>query len=446
MIGHNYLKGQQNYNTMVLSEFMKKNILIIGSGGREHAIALALSKSENLGSLYIAPGNPGTATLGRNVDISETDLRGLLHFAKENQVDLTIVGPEGPLVEGIVDLFENEGLGIVGPSKAAAQLEGSKKWAKALMKKYDIPTAYFETFSNYEDALAYIAKRNTYPIVIKADGLAAGKGVTVAATFEDAKAALAQCLLDNHFKDAGLNVVIEDFLIGQEASVLAFCDGETVLAMIPAQDHKQIFDGDKGPNTGGMGTYAPAPIADASVQKKIVDRILNPLVKGLSAEGVPFKGVVFAGVMIHDGEPSVVEFNARFGDPETQVVLALLKTDLVKIFQAIVDKTLSSVRLEWEDKAAVCVVLASEGYPGDYPKGRVITLPVTSPSDVAFIHAGTKINEKGELVTNGGRVMGVVGIGEGLMPAIQKTYEGVTMITFEGRYYRSDIAKKALVH
>jgi phosphoribosylamine--glycine ligase len=419
-------------------------ILLIGSGGREHALALKLAQSPRLTQLYIAPGNPGTAELGINVPILETDNQGLLQLALDKKIDITMVGPETPLVNGIVDLFEANNLAIIGPSKAAAQLEGSKQWAKDLMKRWNIPTASYENFTSYEPALQHIITLNTYPIVIKADGLAAGKGVTVAQTFEEAKQALENCFIHGQFGQAGNTVVIEAFLKGQEASILAFCDGDTVLPMSAAQDHKAIFDGDKGPNTGGMGSYSPTPLVTPDVEKKVLETILKPLIKGMKVEGYPFKGILFAGLMIENGEPSVVEFNARFGDPETQVVLPRLNNDLVDIFEAIVHKNLASVSLSWSTQSAVCVILASQGYPGDYPKGFAITGLDVSLPHVHVVQAGTKQNANGEIITNGGRVLGVVSCADDLKEAIDMAYKGVSSVQFEGKYFRTDIAQKAV--
>ncbi len=419
------------------------NILLIGSGGREHAIAKKLAQSPKLTRLWIAPGNPGTAQFGTNVAIAPTDIDALLHLALTEKIDLTIVGPEDPLVMGIVDAFAAKNLAIIGPSKAAAQLEGSKKWAKALMKKYNIPTAAYQDFTALEPALAYLKTRNQYPIVIKADGLAAGKGVTIATDFVQAQHALEDCFIRNQFGEAGTLVVIEDFLQGEEASILAFTDGQTILPMLPAQDHKTIFDGDQGPNTGGMGTYCPAPIATDQVQDKVLNKVLKPLIAAMNAEGTPFKGIVFAGLMIHEGEPSVVEFNCRFGDPETQVVLALLETDLLDIFIAISKENLNKIELKWKQESAVCVILASAGYPGSYPKGDAITGVTDTPS-FTFIHAGTALDFDRSLITNGGRVLGVVATDGSLPQAIKKAYEGVNQAQFVGKTFRTDIAQKAL--
>ncbi len=421
-------------------------ILIIGSGGREHAIAKALSKSPHLPTLFVAPGNAGTAQIAQNVPIKDADCAALLTFAKDESIDLTIVGPEGPLVLGLVDLFEAEGLKIVGPNKVAAQLEGSKDWAKSKMKAYGIPTARYETFTHYDTCIAYISKRNTYPIVVKADGLAAGKGVTVAQTFKEAEEALRDCFLDDKFSGAGLQVVIEDFLKGQEASMFAFTDGKTILPMMPAQDHKAVFDGDRGPNTGGMGAYAPAPLVTKKIQEAVLERVFKPLIAGFRSEGILYKGIVYAGLMIDEGELSIVEFNARFGDPETQIVLPLLKTDLVDIFFALSEERLDTVSLDWHDHSAVCVVMASGGYPGSYSKGAHIsgTYAAEALEGVQVVLAGVQEKE-GDLLTSGGRVLAVVGQSESLKDAIDKAYTGVSKIFFDGAYNRTDIGAKGLV-
>ncbi len=419
-------------------------LLLIGSGGREHAIARKLSESPRLSALYCAPGNPGTALFGTNIPLTETQIEELVNFAKVQQIDLTIVGPEGPLVNGIVDTFTHNGLAIIGPSASAARLEGSKKWAKGVMKKYHIPTSYYEDFSDLDSALAYVTHKNTFPIVIKADGLAAGKGVTIASDHKEAKEALENCFIHNQFGTAGQSVVIEDFLVGEEASVLAFCDGKTIIPMQSAQDHKTIFDEDKGPNTGGMGTYSPAPVVTDSVMKKVVETILEPLVAAMAAENATFNGIVFAGLMIHNDTPYVVEFNARFGDPETQVVLALLESDLVVIFEAMALGTLDTITLKWKSESAVCVVMASEGYPGSFEKGFPILGIEELPPSAYAVHAGTAIDSQGQLVTNGGRVLGIVGQGETLEKAIHNAYDGVSIVQFKGNYYRHDIGKKGL--
>lgn len=422
-------------------------VLLIGSGGREHAIALKLAKSNRLEKLFIAPGNPGTASLGTNIPIKQTDINGLVNFAKNENIDVTIVGPEDPLVLGIVDTFESNGLKIVGPSAAAAQLEGSKEWSKDKMIKYGIPTASFSSFSNYSEACAYIKKKNTYPIVIKADGLAAGKGVTVATNEAMALDAIKDCLLDKKFHSAGASVVIEDFLKGEEASIFAFTDGETVIPMVPAQDHKAIFDGDKGPNTGGMGAYSPTPIATKDIEIKVMEQVFIPLIKGLKKDGVKYKGIIYAGLMIENNNIAIVEFNARFGDPETQVVLPQLKTDILDIFEAITSETLHKINVEWKNTPTVCVVMASEGYPNDYSTGYEINgiKDADSLENTNVIHAGTMINDE-KLVTNGGRVLAVVGQSETLEKAIESAYKGIKKITFKNAYYRNDIGQKAFKH
>ena len=423
-------------------------ILIIGSGGREHALALTLKNSSQVTKIFVAPGNAGTAEVAENVMIKDSDLDGLLAFAQDNAIDLTIVGPEAPLVLGIVDLFNEANQDIIGPSKKGAQLEGSKDWAKQFMVRHNIPTARYETFTSYEPSIAYLKERNTYPIVVKADGLAAGKGVTVAQSFSEAENALKDCFLNNVFKDAGAQVVIEDFLDGQEASIFAFTDGKTISPMIPAQDHKAIFDGDKGPNTGGMGAYAPAPLVTEAIKKDVYETVFLPLLKGFQSENIPYKGIVYAGLMINDaGEVSIVEFNVRFGDPETQVVLPLLKTDLAVIFKAMAEERLHEVSLEWSDSHTVCVVMASEGYPGDYPKGKTIT-GISKANELDAVHvvqAGVKAVD-GRLETNGGRVLAVVSEGNTLSAAISSAYKGVSEVSFEGAYNRSDIGSKAACH
>ncbi|RAP29892.1 phosphoribosylamine--glycine ligase [Candidatus Marinamargulisbacteria bacterium SCGC AG-343-D04] len=420
-------------------------ILIIGSGGREHSIGLRL-KQQGSDELYFAPGNAGTASIGTNVPISDSDTSSLLQFAQKESIDLTVVGPEAPLVLGIVDQFEDAGLKIVGPNKIAAQLEGSKQWAKDLMIRYDIPTASYEVFTEYSSALDYVQNVDSFPIVIKADGLAAGKGVTIAADVAMAEQALKDCLCDHKFKDAGQKVVIESFLEGEEASIFAFTDGETFLPMLPAQDHKAALDGDKGPNTGGMGAYCPAPLVTSDIYEKVNERVFSRLLQAFKSEGVEYKGIIYAGLMIDsDGDPYVVEFNARFGDPETQVVLPLLQTSLCDIFMDIAEGSLSSRRLEWSDESTVCVVLASGGYPGAYEKDKTLG-GLDSCDDnesVHIVHAGTK--QSGDhIVTSGGRVLGVLASSSSLKEAIDHAYDAIDHITFENKYFRRDIGFKAL--
>lgn len=423
------------------------DILVIGGGGREHAIVWALRKSPKAGTIYCAPGNAGIGQIAECVPIAVHEFDKLTAFAADKNVGLVVVGPDDPLADGIVDAFEAKNIPVFGPRKNAAEIEGSKTFMKDLLHKYGIPTASYEKFDNHEAALAYLNTQQV-PIVIKADGLAAGKGVTVARTMEEARQALHDIMVAKVFGESGAQVVIEQFLEGQEMSILSFVDGETVRPMPAAQDHKPIFDGDRGPNTGGMGTYSPLPHIDPAIVEKAIETIVKPTAKALVAEGRPFRGVLFAGLMIQpDGTPTTVEFNARFGDPETQVVLPRLKSDLLDIFLAAVNGTLADVDIEWSDRAAVCVILASEGYPGSYPKGRPINgLELsTDEEDAVVFHAGTALNEQGQYVTSGGRVLGVVGMGADIAEARQKAYEKAERITFEGKQNRTDIAAKALV-
>ena len=421
-------------------------ILLIGSGGREHSLALKIAESPLLEKIYIAPGNPGTANIGENVPIKINEYEKLIAFVKEKKIDLTFVGPELPLTDGITDLFQKENLAVIGPNKAGSQLESSKEWAKNLLKKYQIPTANFAVFQNYYEAVSYIKEKNTFPIVIKANGLAQGKGVTVASNFVEADESLKKAMLEKIFQEAGSKVVIEDFLEGYEVSILAFTDGETILPLAPAQDHKAIFDHDLGPNTGGMGAYSPVKSVDKELNQKITDKILKPSIEALKNEGINYKGVLYAGLMIKDNEPYVIEFNVRFGDPETQVILPRLKTDLLEIFMAIKNNDLKSIDLQWKSTAAVTVVLAAEGYPGKYETGKNITI---NPSfyqdhDLQLIYAGTAFDHAKKLVTSGGRVLNVVGLGADLKAAIAKAYQGIGLVHFENMYYRKDIGQKGL--
>jgi len=423
------------------------DILVIGGGGREHAIVWALNKSTKADRIYCAPGNAGIGQIAECVPIAVNEFDKLTAFAAEKQVGLVVVGPDDPLADGIVDAFEAKEIPVFGPRKNAAEIEGSKTFMKDLLHKYNIPTAAYEKFDSYEEALAYLDTQKA-PIVIKADGLAAGKGVTVARTTEEAQQALHDIMVAKVFGESGAQVVIEQFLEGQEMSILSFVDGETVRPMPAAQDHKPIFDGDRGPNTGGMGTYSPLPHIDSAIIENAIENIIKPTAKAMVAEGRPFRGILFAGLMIQpDGTPTTVEFNARFGDPETQVVLPRLESDLLDIFLAAVNGTLSDVEIEWSDEAAVCVVLASEGYPASYPKGLPIEglEPSGNETDALVFHAGTARNEQGQYVTNGGRVLGVVGLGSGIAEARAKAYEQAEQITFSGKQNRTDIAAKALV-
>ncbi|WP_127532058.1 phosphoribosylamine--glycine ligase [Paenibacillus kobensis] len=418
-------------------------ILVIGGGGREHAIAWALKKSEKVKEIYCAPGNAGIAQVAECVPIAVNQFDELIQFACDNSIDLVVVGPDGPLASGIVDAFEAKNIPIFGPRKNAAEIEGSKIFMKNLLKKYNIPTAKYETFQDFETALAYLSQQQA-PIVIKADGLAEGKGVTVAATLEEAEQALRAMMVDKVFGGSGNQVVIEEFLSGQEMSILAFVDGETVRAMVPAQDHKAVYDDDKGPNTGGMGTYSPLPHIDPAIIEESIENIIKPTAKAMVSEGRPFRGVLYAGLMLTKDGPKTIEFNARMGDPETQVVLPRLKTDLVDIILASINGRLDQLDIQWDDEAAVCVVMASEGYPASYPKGRVIEGIAAAEAQGALVfHAGTAFKD-GQVVTNGGRVLGVVGRGRDIAEARARAYEAVSVIKFEGAHTRSDIAMKAL--
>ena len=416
------------------------NILVIGSGGREHALFWKLKESPQADKTYAIPGNPG---MGEMVDISVTDNAAILRFAKEKEIGLVVVGPEVPLINGLVDDLEKAGIRAFGPRANAAQIEGSKAFAKNLMKKYGIPTARYEVFTEAEPARAYV-RRTGAPIVVKADGLAAGKGVIVAMTEREALDAVNAIMEDNTFGDAGARVVIEEFMDGEEASLLAFTDGKIIRPMISAQDHKRAFDGDLGPNTGGMGTYAPAPVMTPEMTERAVEEILKPTIAAMEKEGCPYRGCLYLGLMVTHEGPKVVEFNARFGDPETQVVLPLLDGDLVQIMCACADGTLADVPIHWKDGAAVCVVLAAGGYPASYEKGDVIHgIPDAENAGALVFHAGTA-KQDGNIVTNGGRVLGVVGMGKDITAAVKKTYEAVEKISFKNAYYRKDIAHRAL--
>ncbi len=419
-------------------------ILVVGSGGREHAILWALKRSDKVKQLYCAPGNAGTALIAENVDIGVFEFDRLVQFAQDTAIDLVVIGPDDPLAAGIVDAFEAAKIPVYGPRKNAAEIEGSKIFMKNLLRKYNIPTAKYETFTDYGAARDYL-NAQPVPIVIKADGLAAGKGVTVCFTREEAEKALEETMVSRSFGAAGDKVVIEEFLVGQEMSILAFVDGETVRPMSPAQDHKAVFDGDKGPNTGGMGTYSPLPHIDQSIIDDAIENIIKPTARAMVSEGRPFRGVLFAGLMITKDGPKTIEFNARFGDPETQVVLPRLQTDLLDIFLASINGRLNEIEISWSDEAAVCVVLASAGYPGSYPKGLPITgLDQVSEDEALIFHAGTA-SKDGRTVTNGGRVLGIVGRGAGIAEARAKAYEAASRIDFEGKINRTDIAMKALV-
>ena len=416
------------------------NILVIGSGGREHALYWKLSESPQTEQIYAIPGNPG---MGASVAIALDDHAAILRFVKEHEIGLVVVGPEVPLMNGLVDEIEAAGIRAFGPRANAAEIEGSKSFAKDLMKKYGIPTARYEVFTAAEPARAYIRQEGA-PIVVKADGLAAGKGVIVAMTEQEALDAVDAIMEDHSFGDAGARVVIEEFMEGEEASLLAFTDGTMIRPMISAQDHKRAYDGDRGPNTGGMGTYAPAPVMTPEMTERAVEEILKPTIAAMAKEGRVYRGCLYLGLMVTADGPKVVEFNARFGDPETQVVLPLLDSDLVAIMCACADGTLADVPIRWKDGAAVCVVLASGGYPGHYDKGQEIHgLADAEAMGALVFHAGTAMKD-GKLVTNGGRVLGVVGRGADISSAVDAAYAAATKISFKDAYYRKDIAHRAL--
>jgi len=419
------------------------NILVIGNGGREHALVWKLAQSPRVSKIYCAPGNAGIAGMAECVPIQVDDLTRLQAFAKSHTIDLTIVGPELPLSLGIADEFRKAKLRIFGPTRNAARIESSKSFAKELMVRENIPTAASRSFDTLDAALMWL-ETCEMPIVVKADGLAQGKGVIICATKVEAQEAVRSMLRDQHFGEAGKRVVLEEFLDGEELTVMAFADGRTVIPMIPAQDHKRIGEGDTGPNTGGMGAYAPAPLATPELRRRILEEVLHPAVTGLSRVGSPFYGVLYAGLMIKDGKPYALEFNARFGDPETQVVLPLLQTDLLDIIEAVVEHRLDQIQVAWHNQAAVCVVLTSEGYPGPYPTGLPITgLPEQPTKSVVVFHAGTTQSER-TVLTNGGRVLGVTALAETIRNAQEQAYAALAPIQFEGRYYRSDIAHRVL--
>ena len=417
---------------------MKKNILVIGGGGREHAIIHALSRSPEAGKIYCAPGNAGIAALAEcHPEIKATDLDGVVAFVRSHpDIYMTVVAPDDPLALGMVDRLEAEGFRAFGPRAAAARLEASKSFAKDLMKKYGIPTAAYEVFTDYDAARAYIDGCR-YPVVLKADGLALDKGVLICETHEQAVAGLKEIMLDKAFGSAGNTLVVEDFLTGFECSALAFCDGKTVVPMTTSQDHKRALDGNKGLNTGGMGTFSPSYKVSPEMEKRIYDEVLRPTLDGLISEGVEFKGVLYAGLMINGDDIRVLEFNARFGDPETQVILPRLATDLLEIFDACIDGTLDKVRIEWTGNAAVCIVAASGGYPEAYEKGKEITIGDMDDNVIVF-HAGTAFKD-GKLVTNGGRVLGVTALAPTLREARDLAYANIRKVHFDKMHYRKDI-------
>lgn len=411
-------------------------ILMVGSGGREHALVWKLAQSKNAQKIYCAPGNGGISQQAECVDIKAEDIKGLLNFAINNKIDLTIVGPEMPLAMGIVDEFQRHGLRIFGPSKYAAQLEGSKVFAKQLMQAHKIPTAKGEIFGNLKDAVSYI-KRGNAPFVVKADGLAAGKGVIICHDKKEALNAVEMIMDKKVFGDSGNKIIIEECLVGEEVSILAFSDGKNILPLVPAQDHKRIYDDDKGPNTGGMGAYSPVPLINDKLNLRIDKEILEPTIKAMAAEGNPYTGILYAGLMITKDGPKVLEFNVRFGDPETQAVLPRMESDLLNPMLCAINGDLSGCRISWIDSPCVCVVIASGGYPDKYEKGYPIE-GLDTVKDAIVFHAGTKY-EKGKFITNGGRVLGVTALGD---DAINKCYNAISKIKFKDMHYRKDIGKR----
>ncbi|MCL2304292.1 MAG: phosphoribosylamine--glycine ligase [Planctomycetaceae bacterium] len=420
------------------------NVLIIGSGGREHALAWKMKQSPLVERVSVAPGNAGTALDAENVPIPETDFPALIRFAKENNVQLTVVGPELPLTLGIVDAFESEKLRIFGPNRAAAQLEGSKIFCKEILKNGGVPTGRFQAFYQPDAAIRSLESASNEPVVVKVDGLAAGKGVFVCENKQEALAVLRRIRETREFGEAGDRLILEERLVGEEASVLAITDGQTIVTLQPAQDHKAAYDGDQGPNTGGMGAYCPASLVDDEKLHWIEEHVLVPTIHALNMNETPFRGVLYAGLMMTSGGPKVLEYNARFGDPECQPLLMRLQSDLVEIMEATLDGTLDRIELRWDPRPAVCVVMASQGYPGSYEKGKRISgLDRIDAKNVKVFHAGTKLTEDGNVVTNGGRVLTVCALGNTIPEAKAAAYERVGQISWEGSWFRTDISDKA---
>ncbi len=425
-------------------------ILLIGSGGREHALAWKIVQSPKCEKLYAAPGNDGMSDIAENVNIRADDIAALLDFARSKKIDMTVVGPEIPLVAGIVDSFRAAGMKIFGPTKELARLEGSKAYAKELMKRLGVPTADFKVFDKYEDALEYVSNKS-FPLVIKADGLAAGKGVIICKALRDAKAALKTIMIDKAFGLSGNKVVIEDCLTGEETSVIVISDGKNVAALASSQDHKRVFDSDKGPNTGGMGAYSPAPIVTDALLKNIMDKAIYPVIRSMASEGRPYVGILYAGIMVTDKGPYVLEFNVRFGDPETQAILPRLKSDLVELMERAINGKLEGYELVWDSRPCVSVVESSGGYPGEFVKGVEIQGldQASAMKDIVVFHAGTKLGKratdgKRHFITNGGRVLNITALGTSYKDAIDKCYDAVRAVRFDKMHYRTDIAFRAI--
>ena len=413
-------------------------VLVIGIGGREHAIAYALHKSQKVDEIHAIPGNPGIAQIGTCHPGNVEDLDGILKFVEDNAIDFTVIGPEVPLCMGLADLLESHGHKVFGPTKQAATLEGSKAFSKDFMKRHHIPTAAYQEVHSYDEAVAALSSF-AYPVVVKADGLAAGKGVVICEDEDMAKKTLKDMMIDGALAGAGSTVVLEEFLTGFECSLLCFTDGETIVPMVSAKDHKQIYDGNKGPNTGGMGTVSPNPFLPEGMDEVFQKDILEPFMAGLKADHMDYRGVVFIGLMIENQKAKVLEFNVRFGDPETQSILLRLDSDLFDIMYAVSTKTLKDVDIKWKDEHAACLVLASVGYPGSYPKGMVITGLDQVADDIVVFHAGTAVNDNGDIVTNGGRVLNICALGQSLEETRDKVYQAAQVIDFQGKYYRKDI-------
>jgi phosphoribosylamine--glycine ligase len=414
-------------------------ILVVGSGGREHAITWKITQSPKAQEIFVAPGNAGTARIAQNINFNATDIDGLLKFARSKNIDLVVVGPEGPLAQGIVDKFQAAEIPIFGPNKLAAEIESSKVFSKNLMQKYSIPCAKSVSFFNYVEAKKYLEQQKP-PIVIKADGLAAGKGVVVARTMEEALIALSDIMDKRTLGTAGNKIIIEEYLEGKEMSTFAFTDGNTVVPMVPACDYKTVFEDGQGPNTGGMGSYSPTSFYTPALAKMIQESIMVPTIKAMAKEGRPYKSILYGGLMFNDNKPKVLEFNARFGDPETEVVLPRLKTDLVDVMLAVINNRLFDIKIEWIENACVGVVMASGGYPGSYKTGIPISGLNRVAQDITVFHAGTKLDPSGKVITNGGRVLVVVASGKTIAEAREKVYNNISLINFEGCHYRKDIA------
>ena len=419
-------------------------ILVIGSGGREHALVWKINQSSQVSKIYCAPGNAGISQKAQCINISADKIIELADFAQKTKIDLTVVGPELSLSLGIVDEFIKRGLKIFGPTKTATEIESSKVFSKYMMKKYNIPTADYATFTDIQEALAYIKKRQ-FPLVLKADGLAAGKGVFIVRDIKEAEISLDSLMKEKIFGDAGRQVIVEDFLEGEEVSVLAFSDGKNVIPMVSSQDHKKIYDNDLGPNTGGMGAYSPVPFYDENSKDEVLGKILQPIISGLKKEGREYKGVIYAGLVLTEKGIKVLEFNARFGDPETQVILPALETDIIEIFMAVIDGQLPAIDIKWSNNSVVCVIAASGGYPAKYQKGKSISglEKLENKKDTYVFHAGTKYQDE-KIVTSGGRVLGMTAWAEKISEAKEKAYEGIKKIDFKDMYYRKDIAQKAI--